>query len=180
MSAPLILLHGDDGFGLDLALREFGAEIDATDRVEILPDRSPDEAALDRARLEAGTMSMFGAHLTVLRQPLRAAGRSTSAADRLVALVGDLPDGSALALLEERPSRDLAKPPALLKRLAEAVKRARRTGRRSAMPRGAASCAAGSRRTRHASACRSRCVRPTSWPSASAARSGRPTWSAAR
>ena len=70
MSAPLILLHGDDGFGLDLALREFGREIDATDRVEILPDRSPDEATLDRARLEAGTMSMFGAHLTVLRQPL--------------------------------------------------------------------------------------------------------------
>jgi DNA polymerase III delta subunit len=122
MSAPLLLLHGDDGFGLDLALREFGREIDATDRVEILPDRSPDEAALDRARLEAGTMSMFGAHLTVLRQPLKAAGRSTSAADRLIALVGDLPDGCALALLEERPSRDLAKPPALLKRLADAVK----------------------------------------------------------
>lgn len=122
MRAPLILLHGDDGFGLDLALREFAAEVDATERIEILPDRSPDEAALDRARLEAGTMSMFGAHLTVLRQPLKAAGRSTSAADRLVGLVADLPDGSALALLEERPSRDITKPPALLKRLADAVK----------------------------------------------------------
>jgi DNA polymerase III delta subunit len=122
VSAQLILLHGDDGFGLDLALREFAAEVDATERVEILPDRSPDEAALDRARLEAGTMSMFGAHLTVLRQPLKAAGRSTSAAYRLVGLVADLPDGSALALLEERPSRDITKPPALLKRLADAVK----------------------------------------------------------
>jgi DNA polymerase III delta subunit len=121
VSAPLILLHGDDGFGLDAALRDFAVAVDATDRIEILPERSPDEGALDRARLEAGTMSMFGAHLTVLRQPLRAAGRSATAADRLTALVSDLPDGSALALLEERQSRDLAKPPALLKRLADAV-----------------------------------------------------------
>jgi DNA polymerase III delta subunit len=122
VTAHVVLLHGDDGLGLDLELRDFGAAIDASDRVEILPDRSPDEAALDRARLEAGTMSMFGAHLTVLRQPLRAAGRSTTAADRLVSLVESLPDGTALALVEERPSRDVGKPPALLKRLAGAVK----------------------------------------------------------
>ena len=122
MTAPLILLHGDDGFGLDLALREFATSIDAAERIEIVPDRSPDEAALDRARLEAGTMSMFGSHLTVLRQPLKAAGRSAAAADRLSALVGELTDGSALALVEERPSRDITKPPALLKRLAEAVR----------------------------------------------------------
>jgi DNA polymerase III subunit delta len=124
MSAPLplVLLHGDDGFGLDLAVREFAESVDASDRVEVIPDRSPDEAAIDRARLEAGTMSMFGAHLTVLRQPLRAAGRSNAAADRLVALVDELPPGSALALVEERPSRDITKPPALLKRLADAVK----------------------------------------------------------
>jgi len=122
VTAPLILLHGDDGFGLDLALREFATSVDATERIEVIPERSPDEAALDRARLEAGTMSMFGAHLTVLRQPLKAAGRSTAAADRLIALVSDLPEGSALALVEERPSRDIAKPPGLLKRLAEAVR----------------------------------------------------------
>ena len=122
MTVPLILLHGDDGFGLDLALREFATSVDATERIEIIPERSPDEAALDRARLEAGTMSMFGAHLTVLRQPLKAAGRSAAAADRLVALVSDLPHGSALALVEERPSRDITKAPALLKRLAESVR----------------------------------------------------------
>jgi DNA polymerase III delta subunit len=122
MSAPLVLLHGDDAFGLDLALRDFAASVDATERVEIVPDRTPDEAAIDRARLEAGTMSMFGTHLAVLRQPLKAAGRSTAAADRLVALVEGLPDGSALGLVEERPSRDIGKPPALLKRLAEAVR----------------------------------------------------------
>jgi DNA polymerase III delta subunit len=122
VSAAILLLHGDDGLGLDLELRDFAASVDAADRVEIIPDRSPDEPAIDRARLEAGTMSMFGAHLTVLRQPLRAAGRSTSAADRLVNLVESLPDGSALAFVEERPSRDITKPPALLKRLAEAVK----------------------------------------------------------
>ena len=122
MSAPLILLHGDDGFGLDLALRAFADSVDATDRVEIVPDRTPDEGAIDRARLEAGTMSMFGTHLAVLRQPLKAAGRSTAAADRLIGLVEDLPAGSALALVEERPSRDSGKPPALLKRLADAVR----------------------------------------------------------
>ena len=122
MTVNLLLIHGDDGFGLDLALREFASDVDASDLAEIVPERTPDEAAIDRARLEAGTMSMFGLHLAVLRQPLRAAGRSTAAADRLLALVNDLPDGTALALVEERPSRDITKPPALLKRLAEAVK----------------------------------------------------------
>jgi DNA polymerase III delta subunit len=122
VSTSLLLLHGDDGFGLDTALAEFAGEIDATDRAEIIPERTPDEAAIDRARLESGTVSMFGAHLAVLRQPLKAAGRSTAAADRLLALVTDLPEGSALALVEERPSRDIGKPPALLKRLADAVR----------------------------------------------------------
>jgi DNA polymerase III delta subunit len=122
VSVSLLLLHGDDGFGLDVALREFAAEIDATERVEIVPDRSPDEAAIDRARLEAGTVGMFGAHLAVLRQPLKAAGRSAAAADRLVALVRELPDGAALGLVEERPSRDAGKPPAVLKRVADAVR----------------------------------------------------------
>jgi DNA polymerase III delta subunit len=122
VSAPLVLLHGDDGFGLDLALRDFAVTVDATERIEIIPERTPDEAAIDRARLESGTMSMFGTHLAVLRQPLKAAGRSTAAAARLLALVEELPEGSALALVEERPSRDLGKPPALLKRLADAVR----------------------------------------------------------
>ena len=122
MTTPLLLLHGDDGFGLDVALRDFATEVDATERIEIIPGPSPDKAALDRTRLEAGTMSMFGVHLAVLRQPLKAAGRSTAAADRLLALVRELPDGSVLALVEERPSRDITKPPALLRRLAEAVK----------------------------------------------------------
>jgi len=122
MSVQLVLLHGDDGFGLDLALREFATAAEVTDRVDIVPDRTPDEGAIDRARLEAGTVGMFGAHLAVLRQPLRAAGRSTAAADRLMALVAELPDGAALALVEERPSRDITKPPAMLKRLADAVK----------------------------------------------------------
>jgi DNA polymerase III delta subunit len=118
----LLLLHGDDGFGLDVALREFATQVDATERIEIMPAATPDEAAIDRARLEAGTIGMFGTHLAVLRQPLRAAGRSTTAADRLLGLVNELPDGSALALVEERASRDYTKPPALLKRLADAVR----------------------------------------------------------
>ena len=122
MTEPLLLAYGDDGLGLDLALRDFAAGIDAVDRAEIVPDRSPDEPAIDRARLEAGTASMFGAHLTVLRQPLRAAGRSTSAGERLLALVAELPPGCALALVEERSSRDAGKPPALLTKLAEAVR----------------------------------------------------------
>jgi len=121
MSGGLLLVHGDDSFGIDRALTEFAARIKVDGRTEIVPVGSPDEGAIDRARLEAGTMGMFGAHLTVLRQPLRAAGRSTAATDKLLGLLGDLPDGSALALAELRPSRDAARPPALLKRLAEAV-----------------------------------------------------------
>ena len=121
MTAPLLLVHGDDGFGLDAAVRDFAREVDATDIVTVDAGAAPD-GAIDRAQLEAGTMSLFGSHLTVLRQPLKAAGRSNAAAEKLVALVTELPDGSALALLEERPSRDYAKPPALLKRVADAVR----------------------------------------------------------
>ncbi|MGH2429534.1 MAG: DNA polymerase III subunit delta [Candidatus Limnocylindria bacterium] len=122
MSGRLLLVHGDDGFQLAAAVRDFAREVDATDTAEIVPERSPDEAALDRARLEAASVGMFGAHLAVLRQPLRAAGRSTAAADRLLAMVDELPDGAALALAEERPSRDAGKPPALLRRLEAAVR----------------------------------------------------------
>lgn len=118
----LLLVHGDDGFGIDEALAAFAARIEVAERTEITSERSPDEAALDRARVESATVGMFGAHLVVLRQPLMAAGRSNAANDRLLALVTDLPDGAALALAELRPSRDAAKPPALLKRLEEAVR----------------------------------------------------------
>lgn len=136
MSVALLLVHGDDSFGLDAAIRDFATAVDAIDTVEINAGTAPD-GALERAALEAGTMSLFGAHLTVLRQPLKAAGRSTTAAERLMALVSDLPEGSALALVEERPSRDLAKPPAILKRLAEGVKgRGGRIEERNAPRRG--------------------------------------------
>ena len=118
----LLFAYGDDGFGLDAEVRAFAAALDAVDRVEIVPERTPDEPAIDRARLEAGTAGMFGAHLTVLRQPLRAAGRSNAATERLLALVGELPPGSALALVEERSSRDAGRPPALLTQLAAAVR----------------------------------------------------------
>lgn len=121
MSGGLLLVHGDDSFGIDLALTEFAGRIEVEGRIEIVPVGSPDEAAIDRARVEAGTMGMFGAHLTVLRQPLKAIGRSSSATDKLLALLGDLPEGSALALAELRPSRDVGRPPAPLKRLDEAV-----------------------------------------------------------
>ena len=121
MTAALLLVHGDDGFAIDQALAEFAARVEVAERTEIVPERSPDEAAIDRARLESATVGMFGAHLVVLRQPIFAAGRSNAANDKLLALVADLPQGAALALAELRPSRDAGKPPALLKRLADAV-----------------------------------------------------------
>jgi DNA polymerase III delta subunit len=121
MSAALLFVHGDDAFGIDEALTAFAARIDVAERTEVTAERTPDEAALDRARLESATVGMFGAHLVVLRQPILAAGRSTAANDKLLALVAELPEGAALALAELRPSRDAAKPPALLQRIAQAV-----------------------------------------------------------
>ena len=136
MTSTLLLVHGDDSLGLDIAVREFAAEIGADEQVEINAATTSDDA-VGRAALEAGSMSLFGTHLTVLRQPLRAAGRSTASADRLMALVAELPDACPLALVEERPSRDLTKPPALLKRLAETVKlRGGRIEERNAPRRG--------------------------------------------
>lgn len=121
MTALLLLAHGDDGFAIDRALAAFADHIGAADRADIVPDRSPDEAAIERAQLEAGSMSLFGARLAVLRQPLRAAGRSSAATERLLAMARELPEGAALALAEVRPSRDVGRPPALLGQLIEAV-----------------------------------------------------------
>ena len=121
MSEALLFVHGDDDFGIDQALAAFAAGVDVVERTDITPERSPDEAAIDRARLESATVGMFGAHLVVLHQPILAAGRSNAANDKLLALVAELPDGAALALAELRPSRDTGKPPALLQRIIEAV-----------------------------------------------------------
>ncbi|HEY8772871.1 MAG TPA: DNA polymerase III subunit delta [Candidatus Limnocylindria bacterium] len=121
MSVALLLVHGDDDFGIGESLTAFAERIQVAERTEITPERSPDEAAIDRARLESATVGMFGAHLVVLHQPIIAAGRSNAATDKLLALVSDLPDGAALALAELRPSRDSGKPPALLQRIAQAV-----------------------------------------------------------
>ena len=121
MTAALLFVHGDDDFGIGQSLKAFAARIDVAERTEITPERSPDDGALDRARLESATVGMFGAHLVVLHQPTLAAGRSGAATDKLLGLIARLPEGAALALAELRPSRDVGKPPALLQRIAEAV-----------------------------------------------------------
>lgn len=121
MSGHLLLVHGDDGFGIDRAVAAFAERIGAMERTDILPLASPDTAALDRAQVESSTLGMFGARMAVLRQPLRAVGRSTAATERLLSMVTGLPDGAALVLAETRPSRDITKPPAALKRLGDAV-----------------------------------------------------------
>jgi DNA polymerase III delta subunit len=118
----LLLVHGDDSFGIDREIARFAERAAAVEREVIAAERTPDEAAIDAARVAAASVGLFGAHLAVLRRPLRAAGRSTSAVDRLLALVHDLPPGAALALAEERTSRDAGKLPPLLARLADAVK----------------------------------------------------------
>jgi DNA polymerase III delta subunit len=120
----VLLAHGDDAFGIDRVVAAFVASAGVADRVVLEPERTPDEGLLDRAALESATVGLFGAHAVVLRQPLRAAGTSSAAADRLVALVTGLPEGAVLALAERRSSRDAGRPPALLARLIEAVKAA--------------------------------------------------------
>lgn len=120
--ASLLLVHGDDGFGIDRELAQFAERAGAAEREVIVAERTPDEAAIDAARVAAASVGLFGARLAILRRPLRAAGRSNAATDKLLALVRDLPPGAALALAEERPSRDLGKPPALLARLIAAVR----------------------------------------------------------
>jgi len=122
MTATLLLAHGDDAFAIAGSIAALAASLGDADRVDLAPERSPDEAVLDRARMEAASVGLFGAHVVVLRQPLKAAGRSVAGEEKLLALVRDLPDGGALALAEERPSRDVGKPPALLRRLVEAVR----------------------------------------------------------
>ena len=122
MSVDLLLAHGDDGLGLDEAVDAFARSLGEVDRADLEPERSPDEATIDRARVEAASIGLFGPHLVVLHRPLRAAGRSGSATEKLIDLVRALPDGAALALVEPRPSRDTSRPPALLRRVADAVR----------------------------------------------------------
>lgn len=121
MSIGPLLVHGDDALGIDAEVHAFATATNTLDRVVLWPERSPDEAIIDRAGAEAAAMGLFGSHLVVLRQPLRAAGRSTAAAEQLLRVVASLPDGATLALAEERPSRDAGRPAPLLARLATAV-----------------------------------------------------------
>jgi DNA polymerase III delta subunit len=122
VTTSLLLAHGDDAFAIARTVAELATELGDADRVDLVPERSPDEALLERARLEAASVGLFGAHLVVMHQPIKAAGRALSGEEKLLGLVRDLPDGGALALMEERPSRDVGKPPALLRRLEEAVR----------------------------------------------------------
>jgi DNA polymerase III delta subunit len=122
LSATLLLAHGDDGFAIGQALSDLARSLGDPDRTDLSPERSPDEPILERAVLEAASIGLFGPHLVVLHQPLRAAGRSSSGAERLLGLISGLPEGAALALAETRSSRDLAKPPPLLRRLEGAVR----------------------------------------------------------
>jgi DNA polymerase III delta subunit len=122
VSGSALLAHGDDAFEIDRAVAAFGERIGSSGAVVLAPERPGDEAMLERARLEAASVGLFGSPLVVLRQPLRAAGSSNAAADRLIDLVETLPDGATLALAELRPSRDVGRPPALLARLEAAVR----------------------------------------------------------
>ncbi len=124
MSGLVLLAHGDDAYQIDRTVAAFVERAGATGTVTLTPDRSPDEPLLERAGLESATVGLFGSHCVVVRQPLRAAGTSSAAADRLLALVAELPDGAVLALAELRPSRDVGRPPALLARLEAAVQAA--------------------------------------------------------
>src|SRR5438094_765218 len=122
VTTSLLLAHGDDSFAIAAAVVELASELGDPDRIDLAPERSPDEALLDRARLEAASVGLFGPHLVVVHQPLRAAGRSLSGEEKLLGLVRDLPEGAALALAAERPSRECGKPPALLRRLEQGVR----------------------------------------------------------
>jgi DNA polymerase III delta subunit len=122
VSGSVLLAHGDDAFEIDRAVAAFVVEVGATGTVVLWPDRTPDEPLLERATVESASVGLFGAHCVVIRQPLKAAGTSSAAADRLLALVEGLPDGATLALAELRPSRDAGRPPALLGRLEAAVR----------------------------------------------------------
>ena len=124
MSGMVLLAHGDDAYQIDRAVAAFTERAGAIGNVVLTPERAPDEPLLERAGLEAATVGLFGAHCVVIRQPLRAAGTSSAAADRLVGIVEALPEGAALALAELRPSRDVGRPPALLGRLEAAVRAA--------------------------------------------------------
>jgi DNA polymerase III delta subunit len=124
MSGSVLLAHGDDAYKIDRAVAAFGERAGVADLVVLTPERTPDEALLQRAAVEVASVGLFGAHAVVLRQPLRAAGTSGSAADRLIALVENIPEGAVLALAELRPSRDVGRPPALLSRLEAAVRAA--------------------------------------------------------
>ena len=119
----MLLAHGDDTFQLACALDDFAERVGALERTELRPERSPDEGTIDRALLATGSVPLFGGrHLVVLRQPVRAAGRSASALERLTRLVSDLVPGAALALVEERSSRDVGRSSPVLQRLMDAVR----------------------------------------------------------
>jgi hypothetical protein len=49
MSVALLLVHGDDSLELDETVAAFARRVSDGQKTEIVPERSPDEAAIDRA-----------------------------------------------------------------------------------------------------------------------------------
>lgn len=120
---PLLFAYGDDGFLLSAAVDEFAARIGALERTDFRPERSPDEPLIERAAIAAASVPLFGGlHLVVLHQPVRAVGRSSGALARLTDVIAGLPTGAAIAVVEERTSRDAGRVSAALQQLIDAVK----------------------------------------------------------
>ena len=133
MSVPLLLVHGDDGFGLDQAVRAFATQIGADDRVEIIagaqPGRGRDRSRPARVRHDEPVRHAPGraAPAAACGRPLDR-GRPTAAGPRHGAARRRAPWRWSSCAPRATPT----KPPALLKRLAEAVNARGGRGRASA------------------------------------------------
>lgn len=108
-SAPVALFRGEDVFAIDRAVDRLAADLGAPGpplqrwRLEAADERAPGLGrALDRIAEHVGTAPLFGGGELVVVGGASVLARERVGRERLIALIGDVPPGNGLALLDVR------------------------------------------------------------------------------
>lgn len=136
--APIAYYWGDDGYGLEAAVRAFGWDParfpdGEPERVRIALDPANPRAGLAELGERLATAVMFGSGVLVVASGMSTLGRRPSDRDALIAALGTLAGGNGLVLLEETETG--TKEPPGGKALADGIREAGGEIRRFEAPR---------------------------------------------
>jgi DNA polymerase III delta subunit len=106
--SPVALFRGDDAYAIDRAVERLAVTLGDPGpplqrwRIEVGDERTGLDRLLDRISEHVGTAPLFGGGELVVVSGVAPLARDRTPRERLIALVGDVPPGNGLALLDLR------------------------------------------------------------------------------